>query len=59
VSGQSLGVVLIVAAAAAYLIWKLGFSGRRPSRRPSRRPDVTVAGLVKKTRDARSGDKQR
>jgi hypothetical protein len=43
----------IVAAAVAYLIWKLAIAPRRPPRR-KRGPDVTVGSLVRKTRERKS-----
>jgi len=45
---------LVVALAALYIVWKLGWAGRRPRR--SRRPDVPLARL---RRAPRASDRKR
>jgi hypothetical protein len=41
---QDLLALMIVLMAAAYLVWKLALSGRRPKRRP----DVPLSRLTKR-----------
>jgi hypothetical protein len=49
---QDLLALGIAGLAAAWLVWRLGFGSRKP--RPKRGPDVTVASLVRKTRDPKA-----
>jgi|CXWL01.1.fsa_nt_gi hypothetical protein len=42
--------LVIVAAAVAYLVWKLAIAPRRPPRRRGG-PDVTVRSLVRRARE--------
>ena len=44
-TGQELATLGIVAAAVAYLVWKVGFSGRKRSSGP----DVPTRALLRKT----------
>jgi hypothetical protein len=46
VSGQELIVALVVVAAAAYVVWKFSFAGRRPPRK--RGIDVPLSNLRKR-----------
>lgn len=47
---QPIAAGAVVALALVYLVWKLGFEGRKPRRTPrsSSRPDVPVSRLVRK-----------
>jgi hypothetical protein len=45
--GQEAIVALVVALAAAYVIWRFFFAGRRPPR-PKRGPDVPLRNLRRK-----------
>jgi hypothetical protein len=47
VSWQSIAVVLVVALALAYLVWKLGFAGGAGPKK-KRGPDVPAKKLVRK-----------
>ncbi|MCB9634199.1 MAG: hypothetical protein H6721_18915 [Sandaracinus sp.] len=47
VGWQPIAAGVVVALACVYLVWKLGFSDRKPRRK--RGPDVPVAKLVRKT----------
>lgn len=50
---EDLAVALIVALAVAYLVWKLGLSGRVAKRRKP--VDVSVHRLVRKSSHKRNG----
>jgi hypothetical protein len=43
---QPIAAGAVVALAVIYLVWKLGFEGRKPRRK--RGPDVPVSRLVRK-----------
>jgi len=43
---QPIAAGVVVALAVVYLVWKLGFEGRKPRRK--RGPDVPVSRLVRK-----------
>jgi hypothetical protein len=52
---QDLAAFVIVAAAAVYLVWKLGWASRPPGARRRGGPDVPVGKLVRDARKKKRG----